>query len=226
MVGIACFPFTIVVRHSLFTLSVLASSTDVVLVQAGVARLQVVVLKDAKNKKAHEQSAQQACEAAGAIRTVASLNRENECCDIYSRSLDLPQQISNRTAIYSNAYFSISQSCGLLLALRSSRLSNSAYSIDRLSFFVIGLIFYYGSRQLVAQEVSSTSFFVTMISIVFASIQVGNVFNFVPDMSKARGAANDVVNLFALEPEIDADSTTGAQVVGTEGTITFESELN
>jgi ATP-binding cassette subfamily B (MDR/TAP) protein 1 len=94
----------------------------------------------------------------------------------------------------------------------------------RLSFFVIGLIFWYGSRQLVSREVTSTSFFVTMISIVFASIQVGNVFNFVPDMSKARGAANDIVNLSAMEPEIDADSTAGIKVTKTEGTITFQGE--
>jgi ATP-binding cassette subfamily B (MDR/TAP) protein 1 len=40
---------------------------------AGWVRLRVVVLKDKKNKEAHGKSSQMACEAASAIRTVASL---------------------------------------------------------------------------------------------------------------------------------------------------------
>jgi ATP-binding cassette subfamily B (MDR/TAP) protein 1 len=135
--------------------------------------LAVVVLKDAKNKQAHERSAQMACEAAGAIRTVASLTREDDCCEIYSGYLDEPQRVSNRTAIVANAYFSLSQS---------------------LTFWVIGLIFCkyhhmlsardrvltrmrrtgYGSHQLVDGYLTTTTFFITMISIVFGSIQAGN----------------------------------------------------
>lgn len=90
--------------------------------QAGVVRLKVVVLKDVKNKKAHEQSAQMACEAAGAIRTVASLTREDDCSKIYATYLDEPQRQSNHTAIVANAWYSLSQA---------------------LTFFVIALIFWY-----------------------------------------------------------------------------------
>lgn len=50
-----------------------------------------------------------ACEAAGAIRTVASLTREEDCSDIYSKYLDQPQRESNRVAIISNGYYSLSQ---------------------------------------------------------------------------------------------------------------------
>lgn len=105
LVGIACMPLTL---------------------SAGIVRLKVVVLKDAKNKKSHEGSAQMACEAAASIRTVASLTREADCTAIYSRQLDEPMRVSNRIAIYSNALFSLSQA---------------------LSFFVIGLIFWFGSHQ-------------------------------------------------------------------------------
>lgn len=40
---------------------------------AGFIRLRVVVLKDQQNKATHDDSAKLACEAASAIRTVASL---------------------------------------------------------------------------------------------------------------------------------------------------------
>ncbi|GAA6027193.1 hypothetical protein JCM8097_002472 [Rhodosporidiobolus ruineniae] len=166
-VGIACFPFTL---------------------SAGIVRLRVVVLKDQKNKKSHEKSSQMACEAAAAIRTVASLTRENDCYQIYSDQLEEPMRTSNRIAIYSNALYSLTQA---------------------LSFFVIGLIFWYGSHQMVDAGLSVRSFFVAMISIVFGSIQAGNVFSFVPDSSAALGAAADIVNLYDNVPDIDAESPEG-----------------
>lgn len=54
---------------------------------AGIVRLRVVNLKDQKVRGAHEKSAQTACEAAAAIRTVASLTREEDASEAYSRSL-------------------------------------------------------------------------------------------------------------------------------------------
>ncbi|KAK4704235.1 ATP-binding cassette, subfamily B (MDR/TAP), member 1, partial [Phenoliferia sp. Uapishka_3] len=174
LVGIACFPLTIA---------------------AGVIRLRVVVLKDQKNKKSHEHSAQMACEAAGAIRTVASLTREEDCSEIYSGYLDAPQRESNRVAIISNGYYSLSQA---------------------LTFWVIGLIFWYGAHQLVSGALT------TRISIVFGSIQAGNVFSFVPDMSKAKGAAADVVALLDSRPCIDAEEPVGEKFQDGNGHIVFK----
>ncbi|GAA6011936.1 hypothetical protein JCM10207_003434 [Rhodosporidiobolus poonsookiae] len=181
-VGIACIPLTL---------------------SAGIVRLRVVVLKDQKNKKSHEQSAQMACEAAAAIRTVASLTRETDCYNIYSHQLDEPMRVSNRIAIYSNAIFSLTQS---------------------LSFFVIGLIFWYGAHQMIDAGLAIRDFFVAMISIVFGSIQAGNVFSFVPDMSSARGAAADFVELADSVPEIDAEDPSGEPfpLESSQGHIRFE----
>jgi len=58
----------------------------------------------------HENSAQIACEAAGAIRTVASLTREEGCYEEYSKSLDVPLQRSHRAAVWSCAVYALSQS--------------------------------------------------------------------------------------------------------------------
>ena len=69
LVGIACIPL---------------------LVSTGFIRLKVVVLKDQKLKKVHAESAQLASEAASAVRTVASLTREDDLDRIYSKALEGP----------------------------------------------------------------------------------------------------------------------------------------
>jgi ABC-type multidrug transport system fused ATPase/permease subunit len=102
----------------------------------------VVVLKDQANKKAHEESAQMACEAAGAIRTVASLTREDDCVKLYSESLETPLRRSNRNALWSNLLYAVSQST---------------------VFFVIALVFWYGSRLVSNQEFSTFQFFVGLM---------------------------------------------------------------
>jgi ATP-binding cassette subfamily B (MDR/TAP) protein 1 len=73
LIGIACIPL---------------------LVSGGWIRLRVVVLKDEKTKAIHATSAHLASEAAGSIRTVASLTREDDIDRIYSKSLDEPMRIS------------------------------------------------------------------------------------------------------------------------------------
>ena len=93
------------------------------MVSVGYIRLRIVVLKDQANRKSHEESAQLACEAAGSIRTVASLTREDDCCRLYSLSLEEPLRKSSKNAIWSNALYALSQS---------------------MSFFVIALVFWYG----------------------------------------------------------------------------------
>ena len=77
---------------------------------AGIVRLRVVVLKDAKVKKAHEQAAQRACEAAASIRTVASLTRERDCVSIYEESLRGPAKLVQKTALYGSVLYALSQS--------------------------------------------------------------------------------------------------------------------
>ncbi|KIP05158.1 hypothetical protein PHLGIDRAFT_129050 [Phlebiopsis gigantea 11061_1 CR5-6] len=170
-------------------------------VSAGFVRLHVVVLKDQKNKKAHEESAQLACEAAGAIRTVASLTREDDCLRLYSESLEEPLRESNRTALWSNLIFAVTQA---------------------MSFFVISLVFWYGSRLVSEQKFGTFQFFVALQTTVFGSIQAGNVFSFVPDMSSAKGAAADIVDLIDSRPSIDAESTEGKVPQNVQGRIRFE----
>jgi ATP-binding cassette subfamily B (MDR/TAP) protein 1 len=102
----------------------------------------VVVLKDQVNKGAHADSAQIACEAAGAIRTVASLTREEDCCRLYGLNLQETLQRSNRAALWSNALYAFSQS---------------------LVFFVIALVFWYGSLLVSRLEYTIFQFLVALM---------------------------------------------------------------
>jgi ATP-binding cassette subfamily B (MDR/TAP) protein 1 len=180
LVGLACVPF---------------------LMSTGYIRLRIIVLKDQKNKRAHEDSAQIACEAAGAIRTVQSLTREDDCLELYSKSLEVPLRNSNRTTIWSNLLYSLSQS---------------------FAFFTIALVFWYGSRLVSYQEFTSKQFFTGLMASVFGAIQAGNVFAFVPDISSARGAASDIIQLLDARPEVDAESTEGKIPQNVKGHIRLQ----
>jgi len=102
----------------------------------------VVVLKDNANKKAHADSAQLACEAAGSIRTVASLTREDECLRVYSNSLEEPLRKSNRASFWATGLYAFSQA-----------------SI----YFVISLTFWYGSKLVANGEATLFEFFIVVM---------------------------------------------------------------
>ncbi|TFK23400.1 multidrug resistance protein 1 [Coprinopsis marcescibilis] len=169
LVGIACMPL---------------------LISPGYIHLRIVVLKDEANKKAHEESAQLACEAAASIRTVASLTREDDCLAIYSKSLEEPLRRSNRSSIWSKGLYALSQA---------------------VVFWVIALVFWYGSILVASFEATVFQFFVGLMCTTFAAIEAGSVFSFVPDMSSAKGAGSDIIKLLDSRPEVDAESDEGGK---------------
>jgi|SRR5882762_2250323 ATP-binding cassette subfamily B (MDR/TAP) protein 1 len=65
---------------------------------------------------------------------------------------------------------------------------------------------------------------ITPQSSVFSAIQAGNVFSYAPDISSAKSAGSDVVQLLDSRPEIDAESTEGnmVSVEKIQGQIRFE----
>ncbi|KAL0253558.1 hypothetical protein I308_100931 [Cryptococcus tetragattii IND107] len=167
LIGIACIP---------------------ILVSGGYIRLKVVVLKDQHMKKLHAASAHLASEAAGAVRTVASLTREEDVRRIYSEALKGPMKLNFRTSIKSQCLFAASQG---------------------LTFCIIALVFYIGALWIIDGKYSTASFYTVLNSIVFASIQAGNVFTFVPDASKANSSAASIFRTIDNEPAINAESSEG-----------------
>ncbi|KAI0660475.1 multidrug resistance protein 1 [Cubamyces menziesii] len=173
-----------------------------VLLSAGYVRLRVVVLKDERNKKAYETSAQIACEAAGSIRTVASLTREEECHRLYRESLQEPLRRTTKSALLSNALFSFTQAT---------------------SFWIIALIFWYGSILIADQKHTPFQFFVGLMSTTFSAINAGSVFSVIPDIATATNAAADLFRLFDSKPDIDADNSEGETPKDVQGRLQFES---
>ncbi|TIB97937.1 P-loop containing nucleoside triphosphate hydrolase protein, partial [Wallemia mellicola] len=182
LVGTACIPLTL---------------------SAGITRLKIVVTKDQQNKKSYEDSAEMACEAAGAIRTVASLTREGQALEEYKTLLRTPLRNSIRTSLWSSAIYGLSQG---------------------MAFLVIALIFWYGSQLIMNLEIELEDFYVCLMAVVFSSIQAGNVFTFVPDVSNARGGAARILKLLDTKTEIEIETTSqdGKHLDTVEGHITFE----
>ncbi|TIB64876.1 P-loop containing nucleoside triphosphate hydrolase protein, partial [Wallemia mellicola] len=182
LVGTACIPLTL---------------------SAGITRLKIVVTKDQQNKKSYEDSAEMACEAAGAIRTVASLTREGQALEEYQTLLRTPLRNSIRTSLWSSAIYGLSQG---------------------MAFLVIALIFWYGSQLIMNLEIELEDFYVCLMAVVFSSIQAGNVFTFVPDVSNARGGAARILKLLDTKTEIEIETTSqdGIHLDTVEGHITFE----
>ncbi|OAX43170.1 P-loop containing nucleoside triphosphate hydrolase protein [Rhizopogon vinicolor AM-OR11-026] len=164
-----------------------------VLVSGGYIRLQVITLKDHKNRAAYESSAQIACEAAAAIRTIASLTREEDCLNLYGRSLEEPLRKSIRTSFWGSMLFAFSQA---------------------MTFWVIALVFWYGSGLVSRLEISTQAFYIALMSTTFGTMQAGNGFAFVPDISSAKTAASTIIKLIDSTPAIDAESTEGKKVSG------------
>jgi ABC transporter transmembrane region len=95
---------------------------------SGWNMMHTVVLKDKKNKEAHEQSARLACEAAAAVKTVASLTREQSFVDAYSKSLEEPLRVANRSTIVGMFWFGCTQSTIFLV--------NALVGIESILFYI------------------------------------------------------------------------------------------
>ncbi|RXK41700.1 ATP-binding cassette, subfamily B (MDR/TAP), member 1 [Tremella mesenterica] len=165
LIGIACLPLT---------------------VSGGYIRLKVVVLADRKMKKIHASSATMASEAAGAVRTVAALTREDDVDRLYSQSLEAPMRMAIRGSLRSQALYAASQG---------------------ITFLVIALVFYVGCLWLISGRYTTSEFYTVLNSVIFASIQAGNIFTFVPDASKAASAAQAIFRLVDYQPTIDENTS-------------------
>ncbi|TIA94651.1 hypothetical protein E3P92_04141 [Wallemia ichthyophaga] len=153
--SISCLVFGVAVGIGYSPILALVATACIPLtLAAGISRLKIVVTKDEKNKKSYAESSQRACESAGAIRTVASLTREDQALGEYEELLQYPLRNSIRTSLWSSAVYGISQG---------------------MAYLVIALIFWYGSQRLMELKIELQDFYVCLMSVVFASIQAGNV---------------------------------------------------
>jgi ATP-binding cassette, subfamily B (MDR/TAP), member 1 len=86
---------------------------------------------------------------------------------------------------------------------------------------ISSLVSWYGISYDALLEIDG---FVFVQSTTFGSIQAGAIFNFVPDISSAKGAGSDIINLLDTNPKIDAESSGGKRIPEDQvhGKISFD----
>lgn len=181
-------------------LALVCTATIPILLACGFYRFWMLAAFQARAKKAYEASASYACEATSAIRTVASLTREEDVWEHYHQSLVAQAQKSLQSVLKSSVLYASSQS---------------------FVFLCIALGFWYGGTLIGSNEYSMFQFFVCFSAIIFGAQSAGTIFSFAPDMGKAKQAAHELKVLFDRKPEIDTWSPDGERVEHMEGNIEF-----
>lgn len=176
------------------------TATIPVLLACGFFRFWMLARFQTRAKKAYEASAGYACEATSAIRTVASLTREQDVFNNYRDQLTVQASKSLRSVLRSSTLYASSQS---------------------LIFLCNALGFWYGGTLIARGEYTMFQFFVCFSAVIFGAQSAGTIFSFAPDMGKAKHAAAQLKTLFDRVPEIDSWSTEGEKVENVDGSIEF-----
>ena len=183
-----------------YKLALVCTATIPVLLACGYLRFWMLARFHNRAKSAYESSASFACEATAAIRTVASLTREEDVWEHYHQKL-VDQERKSLTSV-----------------LRSSTLYAGSQAFV---FLCTALGFWYGGTLLGRHEISEFHFFVCFSAIIFGAQSAGTIFSFAPDMGKAKQAAKELKTLFDRVPAIDPWSQDGERSSNLEGTIEF-----
>ncbi|EON66022.1 ATP-binding cassette, subfamily B (MDR/TAP), member 1 [Coniosporium apollinis CBS 100218] len=181
-------------------LALVCIATIPVLLACGFFRFWMLARFETRSKKAYANSASYACEATSAIRTVASLTREDDVYQQYHAKLVAQRQKSLRSILRSSILYAASQS---------------------LMFLCMALGFWYGGTLLASGEYTMLQFFICFTAVTFSAQSAGTIFSFAPDMGKAKHAAAGLKDLFDRKPEIDSWSEVGQRLSGMEGSIEF-----
>lgn len=183
-----------------YKLALVCAATIPILLACGFLRFWILAKFVERAKKAYVGSASYACEATAAIRTVASLTRENDVLGHYNQSLLNQNKRSLRSILKASTLYAGSQS---------------------FMFLCVALGFWYGGRLLGTHEYNILQFFICFSAIIFGAQSAGTIFSMAPDMGKAKQAAQSLKELFDRKPEIDVWSTDGEAVHHVNGTIEF-----
>lgn len=181
-------------------LALVCTATIPVLLACGFLRFWMLARFMDRAKRAYESSASYACEATSAIRTVASLTREEDVWEHYHQSLVEQGKKSLRSILRSSILYASSQS---------------------FMFLCTALGFWYGGTLIGNGEISELAFFICFSAIIFGAQSAGTIFSFAPDMGKAKQAAKELKTLFDRVPTIDCWSQEGERFSSMEGTIEF-----
>lgn len=151
---------------------------------AGFMKLWIVARFDEKHGKAFEKSVGISVEAVNSIKTVAALSLEQEILGTYQRSLEVPRKEVTRSIIWSNGFLALSMS-----------ISNLLYA----------LIYWWGSKQIVAGLYTQTQFFIVLIALLVSAQLWGQLFTLAPEITRAGRAVGRICDLIDLGSSQSAD---------------------
>lgn len=199
---VSCFVISLAIG---WKLALVCIATVPLLLACGFLRLWQLARFAARSKAAYEKSASFASEAVTAIRTVASLTREEDVLRLYRESLDVQLRNSVRSILRASSLYAASQS---------------------LMFLCFALGFWYGGTLISHGEYTLFQFFVVFSEVIFGAQSAGTIFSFAPDMGKAKSAAAELKRLFDRQPKVDTWSKAGDLISKDEknalqGTIEF-----
>lgn len=181
-------------------LGLVCSATIPIVLSCGFLRFWMLSQFQQRSRKVYEASATFACEATAAIRTIASLTRENDVWETYHQQLVTQSRVSLVSVLKSSTLYAFSQS---------------------MTFMCMALGFWYGGMLIRDREYDMFKFFVVFTSIIFGAQSAGAVFAFAPDMGKSKQAASELKALFDRKPEIDSWSDEGISIPSIEGMVEF-----
>ena len=182
-------------------LALVCISAVPVLLACGFLRVWLLDKFQSRAKKAYQASASSACEAASAIRTVASLTMERQVLVSYRHQLQAQLRDDILPIIKSSLLYGASQA---------------------LPFFCMALGFWYGGRLLGKHEYSLFTFYVCFSEVIFGAQAAGTVFSHAPDMGKAKHAATEFKRLFDANPVARRDQEKPGQAVKSmRGSVEF-----
>ncbi|KAI1113202.1 P-loop containing nucleoside triphosphate hydrolase protein [Nemania sp. NC0429] len=144
---------------------------------SGFMKLWIVARFDERHGKAFEKSVGISVEAVHSIKTVAALSLEQEILGTYQRSLEAPRKEVTRSILGSNCFLALSMS-----------ISNLLYA----------LIYWWGSKQIVAGLYTQAQFFIVLVSLLVSAQLWGQLFTLAPEITRAGRAVGRICDLIDL----------------------------
>lgn len=201
-------------------LSLVCISTIPILLACGFFRLSMLVRFEKEKKKAYEQSASYACEATSAIRTVASLTREDDVWSHYHEQLLGQGRKLVMSILKSSVLYAASQSFQFLCMALGFWYGGVLFVRHEYTMWVDEKLFQ-NSVKSILTLIFRFQFFLCFSAVIFGAQSAGTIFSFAPDIAKASHAAASLKTLFDRKPEIDSWSQDGEKVQSIEGHIEF-----
>ncbi|KAI0020854.1 putative ABC multidrug transporter [Xylariomycetidae sp. FL0641] len=168
----------IIMSHIIaWKIAVVCLATVPLMLGAGIMKMVMMSRFATRHEKAFEKSVGITVEAVNSIKTVAALSLEEEIMGSYKRSLAGPRKEMTGSSLWTNVW----------LALAIS-LSNLIYA----------LIYWWGSKQIIAGLYTQTQFFIVLVSLLVSAQQWGYLFTLAPEVSRAGHSVRRIFGLINL----------------------------